>query len=90
MILVHDPSAGTGASESGAQPGTATTSSESVGSDAKEDRPAPASVMKDTYFAPRSTLFRVPQDNVLAQSPMVILRADHGHGIMFQRVIEHV
>ena len=54
------------------------TSSGSAESGASQDRPAPAIVMKESYYNPRRGIFPVPEDHVLQSSPFVLMRADHG------------
>ena len=53
----------------------------------RTDHPAAAIVMKDRYCVPRQNLFRAPPDEVLKTSPFVLLRADHGHGALFDSVM---
>ena len=57
---------------------------------AERDRPAPAMVMKNSYYVPRQGLFPVPEDEILQSSPFVLVRADHGHVELFQSVMNNV
>ena len=56
----------------------------------RELGPAPAIIMKDSYYLPRRGIFSVPPDSVLQKSHVVLLRADHGHGDLFKGVISNV
>ena len=55
-----------------------------------KERPASAIVMKEDYYQRYGNMFAVPSDAVLKASPFLVMRADHGHGDLFDGNMECV